>query len=473
MGIEERKTTVTKIIESSPPPTPADTASSLVKEETKVDAEIESTSQGTKEAAVDTSAKSDTTKSNIEDAKVEEDATKSTTIGTPTPSTSPQPTSNLVQIQPVESPLNKISLPDVESFDVGLLPLVIIGVSLSLALGVYLKQPDSNEQQQTKDEGDKKNLLEQIKDAGIAGIISLALWEGGFWLASFFAGLFSYHQVTGNWPDFTNPDELKQLSLNAFLFVNVARLAAPLRIGLALASVPWVEENILSRFNNDEAVEGVENGGYNSADIESEQVMLTQSPENLQSTQSLNAGIDPALLQKKEKSKYVPGDNTGNIEDYCEPGKVDEDCSESIKGYLDELSDTGAVATDGEVQIIVNYLDSLSCNFVLPNENTRGAAFTNYLDALSTGFVPPPSSANAVKTYLDELSNDADQIEYDTRVNEVEGRLRQLEGSFNTLPDNIAERIVNAQNEKIEKEMEKIRKVLLDGKSLEGKEGEG
>ena len=28
-------------------------------------------------------------------------------------------------------------------------------------------------------------------------------------------------------------------------------------------------------------------------------------------------------------------------------------------------------------------------------------------------------------------------------------------------------------NEKIEKEMEKIRKVLLDGKSLEGKEGEG
>lgn len=58
-------------------------------------------------------------------------------------------------------------------------------------------------------------------------------------------------------------------------------------------------------------------------------------------------------------------------------------------------------------------------------------------------------------------------------MNEVEGRLRQLEGSFNTLPDNIAERIVNAQNEKIEKEMEKIRKVLLDGKSLEGKEGEG
>jgi len=33
----------------------------------------------------------------------------------------------------------------------------------------------------------------------------------------------------------------------AFAFVNVARFAVPLRIGLALGSVPWVEANVVQR----------------------------------------------------------------------------------------------------------------------------------------------------------------------------------------------------------------------------------
>ena len=41
---------------------------------------------------------------------------------------------------------------------------------------------------------------------------------------------------------------MKALGAEAFAFVNFARLAVPLRIGLALSTTPWVEENIVKKF---------------------------------------------------------------------------------------------------------------------------------------------------------------------------------------------------------------------------------
>ena len=38
------------------------------------------------------------------------------------------------------------------------------------------------------------------------------------------------------------------LAAEAFAFVNFARLAVPLRIGLALSTTPWIDENIVSKF---------------------------------------------------------------------------------------------------------------------------------------------------------------------------------------------------------------------------------
>ena len=52
-------------------------------------------------------------------------------------------------------------------------------------------------------------------------------------------------------PDFGNPDDMAKLGAEAFAFVNVARFAVPLRIGLALGTTPWVQANIVDKFQKD------------------------------------------------------------------------------------------------------------------------------------------------------------------------------------------------------------------------------
>jgi hypothetical protein len=105
------------------------------------------------------------------------------------------------------------------------------------------------EQQQLDEEmSETKKLMKQVKDAGIAGVISYALWEFGFWTVSAPVCIVAYRQVTGHWPDFSSADDVKQLGAEAFAFVNVARFAVPLRIGLALGTTPWIQKNIVDRF---------------------------------------------------------------------------------------------------------------------------------------------------------------------------------------------------------------------------------
>lgn len=90
--------------------------------------------------------------------------------------------------------------------------------------------------------------MAKVKDAGTAGVISYALWELGFWFVSIPVVLFGYYEVAGHWPDLTNSDDMGKLAAEAFAFVNFARFAVPLRIGLALSTTPWIEENIVERF---------------------------------------------------------------------------------------------------------------------------------------------------------------------------------------------------------------------------------
>ena len=54
-----------------------------------------------------------------------------------------------------------------------------------------------------------------------------------------------------HWPDFQDKDDLSKLGAEAFAFVNFARFAVPLRIGLALGTTPWVQENIVDVFLSD------------------------------------------------------------------------------------------------------------------------------------------------------------------------------------------------------------------------------
>lgn len=100
------------------------------------------------------------------------------------------------------------------------------------------------------EKSDEKTMLQQVKDAGVAGAISYAAWELAFWGISVPVCVFTYVQVTGHLPDFSNQDDLAKLGAEAFAFVNLARFAVPLRIGLALSTTPWVQTNVVDKFMN-------------------------------------------------------------------------------------------------------------------------------------------------------------------------------------------------------------------------------
>jgi len=93
-----------------------------------------------------------------------------------------------------------------------------------------------------------EKLLKQVKEAGTAGVISYALWELAFWFISIPVCSFGFYQVTGHWPDFSNTEDLEKLGAEAFAFVNFARFAVPLRIGLALSTTGWINDNVVERF---------------------------------------------------------------------------------------------------------------------------------------------------------------------------------------------------------------------------------
>lgn len=107
---------------------------------------------------------------------------------------------------------------------------------------------DECEIKEEKELSETEKLLKQVKEAGTAGVISYALWELGFWALSVPVCLVGYYEVTGHWPDLSNQDDLTKLGGEAFAFVNFARFAVPLRIGLALGTTPWIQENIVDRF---------------------------------------------------------------------------------------------------------------------------------------------------------------------------------------------------------------------------------
>jgi len=96
-------------------------------------------------------------------------------------------------------------------------------------------------------------LMQKIKDAGVAGIVSYMFWELAFWGLSVPVCIAGYHEVTGHWPDLHSQEDLAQLGAEAFAFVNLARFAVPLRIGLALSTVPWVQANIIDRVGGADA----------------------------------------------------------------------------------------------------------------------------------------------------------------------------------------------------------------------------
>ena len=84
---------------------------------------------------------------------------------------------------------------------------------------------------------------------GQAGVIAYAITEAGFWVGSVPFALGAAYVATGEIPDWTTEEGKTALGGYAFVLINFARLIVPARIALALAFAPWVDENIVKRFN--------------------------------------------------------------------------------------------------------------------------------------------------------------------------------------------------------------------------------
>ena len=91
--------------------------------------------------------------------------------------------------------------------------------------------------------------MTRIKDSGQAGVIAYAITEAGFWVGSVPFALGAAYVATGEIPDWTTEEGKTALGGYAFVLINFARLIVPARIALALAFAPWVDENIVKRFN--------------------------------------------------------------------------------------------------------------------------------------------------------------------------------------------------------------------------------
>ncbi|KAG8465757.1 hypothetical protein KFE25_005327 [Diacronema lutheri] len=87
-----------------------------------------------------------------------------------------------------------------------------------------------------------------IKKYGVAGTVAYALTELVFWLVSLPIASFLFVQASGHLPDFSDNADRAAVLAYVFAGVNLARLVVPLRFGVALAAVPWVDANIVSRF---------------------------------------------------------------------------------------------------------------------------------------------------------------------------------------------------------------------------------
>lgn len=90
---------------------------------------------------------------------------------------------------------------------------------------------------------------DDVKKFGVSGTVAYVLTELAFWAVAFPVASALFTQNVGHAPDLFNSAEDRTAVLaSIFVGANVARLAVPLRFGVALAAAPWVDENIVKRF---------------------------------------------------------------------------------------------------------------------------------------------------------------------------------------------------------------------------------
>jgi len=96
---------------------------------------------------------------------------------------------------------------------------------------------------------EKKGLsMADVKKFGVSGTVAYILTELLFWAIAFPVASTVLYQSSGHWPDIVH-DGTDRATVVGFIFAgaNIARLLVPLRLGLALALAPWVDEKIINR----------------------------------------------------------------------------------------------------------------------------------------------------------------------------------------------------------------------------------
>lgn len=74
---------------------------------------------------------------------------------------------------------------------------------------LFKKKEDKDPKEGGNDDEDgddekKDNLIQQIKNYGVAGAVSYGFWEGAFWILGGAGAYFAYIKATGHAPDFDN-----------------------------------------------------------------------------------------------------------------------------------------------------------------------------------------------------------------------------------------------------------------------------
>lgn len=379
----------------------------------------------------------------------------------------------LIQTIQTSSPsLPSFALPDFGSVEIGLVGGIIVIISLYLSLAAYLRGVDKDEGYAEWDQYKKKDPDNGDVDIMKKGVVVDA----------------AMYAATGAIKDYattqSTPYGLVNKNQNPFMNTAAASASATIKPMSNTPSIPVKEKTKLRKQSTQSSAPTSEAESLNKMTAQLER--LDKLEKEASSVESILAGkIIPSSSGSIEVQK---------IEEYCEPTKVNSECSESISSYLSNLSEQQVEegTQKAAAKQIISYLDSLSHSSAARQTSFEGtvptqadiamkkgamkkgssqtsAAFSSYLDALSTGSVKEPPSAQAVAGYLEVLSTEAKKStsRVDSRIVEVEDRLNRLESSVASLPDNIASRLIewqSRQDQRVNDEIEKIKRYLMDEK---------
>mmetsp|Transcript_7490 Transcript_7490/g.16611 ORF Transcript_7490/g.16611 Transcript_7490/m.16611 type:complete len:590 (+) Transcript_7490:141-1910(+) len=297
---------------------------------------------------------------------------------------------------------------------------------------------------------------------------------------------------------------------------SLATLAFPLLI-LGGAAYSFTQPNIFeqqARSNDEDA------GTYfftSNGTPKIKVVMVENPPYGLDKGRNYFNGVDVTI------NNPIPA---SDIRKYCDAAKpaVTNECTESITGFLEEVSHNSAIGnvngSEEQVEkasVIISYLDNLAKGMGSSDDDVSraGAAFSSYLEGLSNGNLPAPSSAESVAVYLDSLAspsspfasrNDVqrqepsqqqsfqqqrkqlqrqyqqrrlpNETEYERgiRLATLESKMNQLESSVHQLPDEISARLQQwqyQQDERLRVEMNRISTVLMQNQNNQSAENDG